>query len=277
MTDPRTAALRASVYAFFYLFTWTLVGGLLYGIGGYFFGPTMSSFVAGWTANFLALRIFEPLPFVTIGLWANGAAVRNLLFGFGGGVGTASLVLGVPILTGASTFNCAGGMDWSTFLFVAALLFLGSAGEELAFRGYGFQVLIRAFGPFTTILPVGVAFAALHAPNPNSTWIGLANTAGFGILFGYAFWRSRDLWLPIGLHFGWNFTLPLAGANVSGFTMKVTGCTLVWNAGPVWSGGDYGPEGSVLTSAALAALFLYLWKVPIRMQHAPLLTPPEEV
>ena len=45
----------------------------------------------------------------------------------------------------------------------------------------------------------------------------------FGVLFGYAYLRTSALWLPIGLHFGWNVVLPLFGANLSGFTMGVTG------------------------------------------------------
>ena len=108
----------------------------------------------------------------------------------------------------------------------------------------------------------------MHAMNPNSTSLGVVNTTGFGVLFGYAFLRSGDLWLPIGLHFGWNFTLPLFGVNVSGLTIKLTGRQMEWSAGPVWSGGEYGPEGSVLTSIVLLALALFLWKAPIRTQHS---------
>ena len=126
------------------------------------------------------------------------------------------------------------------------------------------------------MLPVGVVFALLHGGNPNATWFAVANTAGFGILFGYAYLRSRDLWLPIGLHFGWNFTLPLFGTAVSGLRMNVTGYALAWSAGKLWSGGEYGPEASVLTSAALVALAVYLYRAPIRRQISPLTDPPPE-
>jgi membrane protease YdiL (CAAX protease family) len=148
------------------------------------------------------------------------------------------------------------------------LLLFGAAGEEVVFRGYGFQVLLRALGPFATIVPTGVLFALLHASNPNA-WdykLGLVNTAGFGILFGYAFLRSRDLWLPIALHYGWNLTLPFFGVNISGITMRVTGYVLEWRVGPLWSGGEYGPEASILTSCMFVVLWLYLWKAPIRRQ-----------
>jgi membrane protease YdiL (CAAX protease family) len=150
----------------------------------------------------------------------------------------------------------------------------GSVGEELFFRGYGFQELLAAIGPWATIVPVGVIFGLLHGSNPGATWFSAANTAGFGILFGYAYLRSRDLWLPMGLHFGWNFTLPLFGVNVSGLRMKVTGYEMSWTAGSLWSGGVYGPEASILTSVVLIALFIYLYKAPIRRQVSPLTDPP---
>jgi membrane protease YdiL (CAAX protease family) len=199
-------------------------------------------------------------------------------WGVAGGILSASLVLVVPIAVRAAVLESAPLNDtsWRVFLFVPVMLFLGAAGEELLFRGYGFQVLLRAAGPFTTILPVGVVFAALHASNPHVTTLGLVNTAGFGMLFGYAFVRSHDIWLPIGLHFGWNITLPLFGVSVSGITMRLTGYRLQWNVGPLWSGGDYGPEASILTSVVLFALFLFVWKAPVRRQRNLLLDEPVE-
>jgi hypothetical protein len=157
-----------------------------------------------------------------------------------------------------------------------SLLLAGAAGEELFFRGYGFQLLLASLGPYATILPVGVAFALLHMANPNASWFGIANTAGFGVLFGYAYLRSRDLWLPIGLHFGWNLTFALFGAHLSGLRINVTGYEMAWTAGGVWSGGGYGPEASVLTSVVILLLFGFTWKAPICRQSSPLTGPPAE-
>jgi hypothetical protein len=84
------------------------------------------------------------------------------------------------------------------------------------------------------------------------------------------------LWLPIGLHFGWNLTLPLFGVNVSGLRMDETGYEMSWTACALWSGGAYGPEASVLTSAVVVLLSLYVWKAPIRRQTSLLIDPPAE-
>jgi membrane protease YdiL (CAAX protease family) len=132
-------------------------------------------------------------------------------------------------------------------------------------------VLVKAIGPFATILPTSVLFGLAHTQNLHFNGIALLNTVLWGIVLGYAFFVSGDLWLPVGLHFGWNWVLPLLGANLSGFTMGVTGLSLHWNIGELWSGGEYGPEGGLLTTAILVVVFFYLRQAPIQHQDAFLL------
>jgi membrane protease YdiL (CAAX protease family) len=160
---------------------------------------------------------------------------------------------------------------WPSVLFVTLILLFGSVGEEMLFRGYAFQVLVKAIGPFATILPTAVLFGIAHRSNLNFTWIALVNTILWGVVLGYSFIRSGDLWLPIGLHFGWNWVMPLFGVGLSGFTMGVTGYSIQWKIGELWSGGAYGPEGGLLTSAIIVVLFFYLHRAPIQHQDAFLL------
>jgi membrane protease YdiL (CAAX protease family) len=150
---------------------------------------------------------------------------------------------------------------WAAFAFGAGAIFFGAMGEELLFRGYAFQLLIRGMGPVATILPTSLIFGLMHAFNPGASTLGIVNTVAWGILLGYAVWRTGALWLPIGLHFGWNVALPLLGSNLSGLTMGVTGYTLEWNVGVLWSGGGYGVEGSLLTTLVVVALFFGLRKL----------------
>ncbi len=277
--DALHVTLKVVVYIALYFAAAFVLGGLLNwigGPGGYFVTITVTGLLAATFTNTLCLRIYVHRGIAAIGLPSDRAALANLGFGCLGGIAAAALVLAGALLFHAARLEPDPGSQSGlpSFFFVAVLLLFGSAGEELLFRGFGFQVLLRALGGWTTILPVGVIFAALHAGNPNATWLALANTTGFGVLFGYAFLRSHDIWLPIGLHFGWNFTLPLFGVNVSGLTIRLTGFSMRWSAGTLWSGGEYGPEGSILTSAMLLLLFAYLWKAPIRRQPSALLDPP---
>jgi hypothetical protein len=275
--DPLRIFLKVGLFVFFYVLFLVATGFLVWS-AGYLAGVTMSGFLAALFANLIALRIYEGRRLWEIGFQWNRGTARNLGLGLLGGVASAVLVMVVPLISRAAAIVPLATSETNvrTLLYVTVMLFLGAAGEEMLFRGYGFQILLRGFGPYATILPVGVLFAALHATNPHASALGLVNTAGFGMIFGYAFLRSRDLWLPIGLHFGWNLVLPLFGANVSGITIRVTGFVLQWSAGPVWSGGEYGPEASLLTSAVLFALFAFVRMAPVRRQQNPLIDGPVE-
>ena len=277
-TDPLRVALQVLLYVALYYLAVLSFATAFQWLGLYLVGVTASMLLAAALANGISLRIHHGYRLWDAGLWWRRASAVNLALGLAGGIGAACLVLVPPLLLGAARLERApaDSASWSSLVFLAIVLAMGATGEELFFRGYGFQALLNALGPFATILPVGVVFALLHGSNPHATWFALANTAGFGILFGAAYFRSRDLWLPIGLHFGWNLTLPLFGVNLSGLTMNVTGYRMAWSAGRLWSGGDYGPEASVLTSAVLVALAVCLWRAPVRRQVSPLVGPSAE-
>jgi hypothetical protein len=81
--------------------------------------------------------------------------------------------------------------------------------------------------------------------------------------------RSGALWLPIGLHFGWNWIPPLVGVNLSGFNMGVTGYALRWKIPDLWSGGPYGPEGGLLTTGIVLILIVVIARMPVRTERPP--------
>ena len=265
--------LRVGVFALiailgYYIFPWAISF-----VGSPFVIAALSTFAAAGVANAIVLRIYERGQLADIGLGWTAASRRNLALGILGGIGAGLVVLVGPILFRVADLEPApeSRFHWPSVLFVSIVLLFGAVGEEMLFRGYGFQVLVKAIGPFATILPMAVLFGLAHSLNLHFTWIALLNTVLWGIVLGYAFVLSGDLWLPIGLHFGWNWVLPLLGANLGGFTMGVTGYALHWYIGAPWSGGEYGPEGGWLTSLVAVALFFYLHKVPIQHQDAFLL------
>jgi membrane protease YdiL (CAAX protease family) len=263
-------ALRVGIYVLFvlvglFLFAWTLTA-----VGGYLVASAVGVFLTAVVANGLVMRIFERAHLTQIGLGWSGASVRNLLVGLAGGTGAACVVLALPVIFRLAEFQTVPGADprLRTVLFVGGVLIFGALGEEMLFRGYAFQVLVAHMGPYATVLPFGILFGLAHHDNLNASTLSLVNTSAWGILLGYAFLRSGDLWLPTGLHLGWNWALPLFGVNLSGFTMRVTGYALHWRIGALWSGGDYGPEGGLLTTGIVVLLFLFLWKAPVRRQRA---------
>lgn len=229
---------------------------------------TLGTFAAAAVANTLALRIYERGNLSDIGLGWSAASRRNLSLGMLGGIGAALVVVLLPLILRLADFEPVPNqrLAWPSLLFVSILLLFGAVGEEMLFRGYGFQVLVKGIGAFATILPVAVLFGLAHSQNLNFGPLALFNTILWGVVLGYAYLRSGGLWLPIGLHFGWNWALPLLGANLSGFTMNVIGYAMHWNIGERWSGGAYGPEGGLLTTAVAIGLFFYVAKAPVQHQ-----------
>ena len=229
---------------------------------------TMGVFAAASVANAITVRIYERGQLSALGLGWTKASWREFLLGIGSGAAAACLVLLLPVVAGVASFEKVPGSEhvWSSLIFVSFVLLFGAFGEEMLFHGYAFQLLIRRLGAFATILPAAVIFGLAHMDNPHSNLLGVGNTMLWGVLFGYAYLRTNALWLPIGLHFGWNVALPMFGANLSGFTMGVTGYALHWTAGALWSGGDYGPEGSLLTTAIVVALFFVLHRFTVEQE-----------
>ena len=224
---------------------------LLAPVFGLVVSATLGLFIIAALANVATMRIFDRRSLTDIGL-GNGPGVgRNFAWGLLLGAGAATLLLAAPLAAGAAHIQARhdAAFSLSSLIFYLVVLLFGAAGEEMLFRGYAFQLLIQKMGPWATVLPIGVLFGFAHAGNPKATHAGLANTMMWGMFLGYAFLRSRDLWLPIGLHYGWNAVLPLFGVNLSGLTIEVTRYSYQWDLGPLWSGGAYGPEGGVLTTS----------------------------
>ena len=199
-----------------------------------------------------------------------GTIARQITFGVSTGILAAAVLVGPAILLGATTVqrDTEFPANMSSFLFLTGLLIFGAFGEEMLFRGYGFQTLVKGSGPFAALLPTSVLFAFAHAGNQNASLLGLINTFGFGLVLGYAYLRTRELWLSIALHFGWNLALVVFGLNLSGFKMGVTGYVVRWQVSDLWSGGAYGPEASVLTCGVIVVLLWLLHRAPFQPPEA---------
>jgi membrane protease YdiL (CAAX protease family) len=263
--------LRVGFYVVVAFVSLQLASFLLYNVLGPVIAATIGVFTAAFTANLLTIRIFDRRPIADIGLETTPGAGRNFGLGVAIGAGAAAVMLALPLLgaSGHLVWNKNNvPFAWSRLLFYFGTLLFGAAGEEILFRGYAFQLLIQKMGPFATVLPVGVLFGLAHAGNSSSTILSILNTSLWGIILGIAFWRSRDLWLPIGLHFGWNAVLPVFGVNLSGLTIDLTRYVYQWDLSPLWSGGAYGPEGGLLTTIFGALVLYVVLRAPVAKQTA---------
>ena len=132
--------------------------------------------------------------------------------------------------------------------------------EEVLFRGYLFQKIRRWSRP-AAIGISSVIFAALHGSNSGINTIAIVNLLLAGVFLCLAYERYERLWLPIGIHLGWNLASgPILGYGVSGFAPEASVLRIA-GGGPSWlTGGAFGIEGSVTATAVegigIAILFL---------------------
>jgi hypothetical protein len=122
-----------------------------------------------------------------------------------------------------------------------------------------------------------VLFGAVHLNNPGASVWGFLNTIVVGVLLSVAYLRTRSLWLPWGLHFGWNFALgAVFGLPVSGlndFSVMLTSSA----QGPRWlTGGAYGMEASATGTLVLVlGLIVIVTSIVQRPAPVPAATSPE--
>jgi membrane protease YdiL (CAAX protease family) len=135
--------------------------------------------------------------------------------------------------------------------------------EEVLVRGVIFRIMEEGLGSYLSLAISALLFGALHLQNPNSSLVaGLGLAIQAGLLLAAAFIYSRNLWFPIAIHFAWNFTQSaIFGANVSGMGSSKTLVTSQIQGPSLYTGGEFGPEGSIqatLFCLVATALLLHL-------------------
>lgn len=133
---------------------------------------------------------------------------------------------------------------------------------EIILIGVFFRLLEQQIGTALSLIAFIMLFAILHVNVKGATAISVGATAmQAGLLLPAAYVFSRNLWLPIFLHFGWDFAEPgiFGGINPSGsltrglLTSKIAG-------NPLLTGGPTGPQDSLpsLVLCLVSGLMLLL-------------------
>jgi len=90
---------------------------------------------------------------------------------------------------------------------ICITIFASAYVQELAFRGYPFQLLLTKYGLLPAQIIIALLFGCMHLQRGMSLTNVLTTlfTTGLGsLLFGLAYYRTKNLALPTGIHFGWN-------------------------------------------------------------------------
>lgn len=146
-------------------------------------------------------------------------------------------------------------------VFPLMMAFGSSVFEEILFRGVIFRIIEEKLGSYIALIISAAIFGFAHLANPETSIfaaIGIAVQAG--VLLGAAYIYSRNLWLPIAIHFGWNFLESAMGTNVSGNSVKSLFVSETIGKG-VFVNGGFGPEDTLQATVfcfIIAIVFLVL-------------------
>ena len=219
-------------------------------------------------AGYLCARFLEGLPWRSLGQTLHAGWFRDLVIGCV--IGFVSLALAVGIAAAGNglqfSINNASLLALGkSMLGSATLLCVAALAEEAMFRGYALQTFTRAQLVSLGVVLTSLAFAFAHLSNPNVIpGMTFVNTVLAGVWLGMGYLRTRSLWLPLGLHWAWNWALGwFFGVPISGATLVSNPLLRATDVGPEWlTGGDYGIEGGFAGTVALIVSTVFLWRAP---------------
>jgi uncharacterized protein len=228
----------------------------------------IASLIAAFGAA-LAMSGIERRPFGSYGLplqSAFGAQFwRGAIWGL---VMMAGVILAIA---GAGGFSFGGialhgeRLIWQAFVWAAAFLTVG-LWEEFFFRGYILATLADGIGFWPAASVISAVFGAIHLTNGGEGWTGVPQIFLISMFFCLTLRRTGTLWFAVGLHAGWDFaetfifSAPDSGTVAPGTLIRST------FHGPRWlTGGDVGPEGSVIgVLAVVLAMLIFARLYPER-------------
>jgi hypothetical protein len=216
--------------------------------------------------------LFEHKPLGVVGLAFHPCWVKELCVGLGIGgimivsVGGAEALLGFARFV-RNPFPARAELAYGSGL--ALILITAATNEELVFRGYPFQRLVESLGPPGAVAVSSAFFGLAHLGNSHHTWISTLNTMLVGIPLSIAYLRTRSLWMPVGMHFTWNYVQGFVfGLPVSGYTFSTSLLTAQVRGAAWLTGSEYGPEGGLLSTVAILGAGTWLFLSPrIRMSE----------
>ncbi|HKG12740.1 MAG TPA: type II CAAX endopeptidase family protein [Pyrinomonadaceae bacterium] len=241
-------------------------------------------FTGGWALVIQSLQMFlsaalvawgcgevlEDLPWRALGWATHKGWVRDAFAGLlvGGAVVCVAALVGVAAGGYRIEFAAPRAGDFARTLAASGFIFLlGAVAEEMVFRGYPLQTLMRSWPIVPALVFSSITFGLVHMGNPHVVpGFTLVNTTLAGAWLAVAYWRTRSLWFPLGLHFGWNWVQgALLGSPVSGIT-RITPHALFdfKDTGPEWvGGGAYGIEGGAACTLAIILGTLFVWRTQL--------------
>lgn len=200
--------------------------------------------IAVLIALIVMARLVDKRPLSSIGFTPQ--RLIDLLIGTVLGAAIFGAPLALLVAMGAARFEPdLGGFTGQALAIGVFVCFFNVVTQEVLVRSYMFQELWAKYGAWIATIITTAVFLALHATPISRGMQGLvagANILLASLLLSLAYVRTGSLWLPIGVHLGWN------GLQGPVLNINVTGADLAFGH---WSVFSFSPQNALLTGGEM--------------------------
>ena len=156
-------------------------------------------------------------------------------------------------------FNLDHQLSWLSIFLLAAVI------EEIITRGIVFRFITDKWNVVAGLVVSSIIFGFVHLFNPNTTALSclrIAITGGW--LCGIAYAYHRTLWVPIGIHWAWNYMQSnIFEHSVPGSALNSPPILILVSKGVKFPAGiEFDTEVSIISTAigvAISAVYTILY------------------
>jgi len=144
----------------------------------------------------IAFLVVKRISLKTVGLTTGPYSILRQI-GIGGSVGLVSGLVEYFVLKPSPIKLAGDQLQMILYVVIVMTVFVG-LGEEMLFRGLVQQSYQKVLPAWSAIVMASIQFAVMHLSSLNP--LELLFTYGMGVFFGYSFWKTRSLVVPVTAH-----------------------------------------------------------------------------
>lgn len=214
-------------------------------------------------------KLVERRSFYSMG-FVKKNALPYYFIGIAAGVAMFSATLLISYVMGAVRYVGTDMYSGSVYvLYCIGWLFQG-AEEEILCRGYFMPSLSTKMPLWAAVLISSLFFSLMHIFNMGFNFIVLINLTLTGIMFAVFAVRFDNLLVCCGIHSAWNmvqgnfYGLPVSGmfTGPSVFRFELS------DVSEIWTGGEFGLEGSLSETIIMIIVIIAVTFIPKRKKYA---------
>ena len=228
---------------------------------GYNFEAVLCSYIFSAISILVFIKIIEKSTWVEFGFNRNNSKEA---FKIGIGISVLGLIVifGALVVSNNIMINLSDNISYVSVLILFLLVLIQGILEEIIFRGYLMSRIAAKKSKWIAIFGSTIFYLVFHMSNPTTTKLSFFNIFLISIVMCLLYWYFDNVLVVVIFHGIWNcISGVVLGFNISGIKVLNSVFTIkLLRDMQVVTGGDFGLDGSILTTLyfAILALIIYM-------------------